>query len=454
LNMMQAELDAKAASMFEEYSKAHEQSMRGLCTGSIKAHLDCEPKPAGGVAHFRWRVAHFCECREFKILSFLIIFINAVLIGVQADWGETASNEVQPHWLVLEVVFMVIFVLELSLKVFGFGNTFFSDVWNILDFFIIIASVVDVTVTLGTDASGAEHLSTLRLVRVFRVVRAVNTFERLNLLVRSFLLALQDIVWVLGLLVMFIYMCAVLANGFYGDSKALEQSGFQVHAHFGTIGRSMATLFQMMTFDSWMSSVTRPVGNVHTSAFFFFVAFVGIAGLGILNLLTAIFVESLAEQTKEGAVQEKKLLLAKKKALLRLVQDFFQAFDVDNNGVLDKDEIEAALVSLENPSYVQKFYESGIDIHAIKSALTFADRTGDGLVDYGEFCDSISMLENDTKKSDTWEILTYVMRTERIVKTRMNRLEDRISALDSKVELQLSSIDSKLEQLLAACPKK
>jgi hypothetical protein len=36
----------------------------------------------------------------------------------------------------------------------------------------------------------------------------------------------------------------------------------------------MATLFQMMTFDSWMSSVTRPVAEVYPNAFLFFIVWV------------------------------------------------------------------------------------------------------------------------------------------------------------------------------------
>jgi choline-glycine betaine transporter len=48
----------------------------------------------------------------------------------------------------------------------------------------------------------------------------------------------------------------------------------------GTVPRSMATLFQMMTLDSWMSGITRPIGDVYTFAFFFFFVFVAFASLG------------------------------------------------------------------------------------------------------------------------------------------------------------------------------
>lgn len=70
---------------------------------------------------------------------------------------------------------------------------------------------------------------------------------------------------------------------------------------------------QMMTMDAWMSTVTRPIGKLYPGAFFFFIFFVGLASLGMLNLLTAIFVESLSRLTAEGALaqeQKKKVPLS------------------------------------------------------------------------------------------------------------------------------------------------
>ena len=44
----------------------------------------------------------------------------------------------------------------------------------------------------------------------------------------------------------------------------------------------------------------RPVGNVFPGAFVFFIIFACLASLGMLNLLTAIFVESLSALTKQA----------------------------------------------------------------------------------------------------------------------------------------------------------
>ena len=140
--------------------------------------------------------------------------------------------------------------------------------------------------------------SSFRLLRIFRILRLVGFLERLNLLVRAFFLALKSVAWVAVLLVLLLYTCAILAQGFFGDSEALQREvccvlcccvcgvvccdrdcdcGVCVHGVFGkqvlngefeidvydlfgTVPRAMATLVQVMTFDSWMSVSGR---NTH-----------------------------------------------------------------------------------------------------------------------------------------------------------------------------------------------
>ena len=47
--------------------------------------------------------------------------------------------------------------------------------------------------------------------------------------------------------------------------------------------------------------MARLIGENNATAWIFFVPFVALAGLGLMNLLTAVFVEALMEQTKAHA---------------------------------------------------------------------------------------------------------------------------------------------------------
>jgi hypothetical protein len=59
----------------------------------------------------------------------------------------------------------------------------------------------------------------------------------------------------------------------------------------------------------------------------------------MLNLLTAIFVESLQELTKQGAASQAALAAEKKQKLVEFIRDTFNTFDEDSSGTLDKDEV-------------------------------------------------------------------------------------------------------------------
>ena len=119
------------------------------------------------------------------------------------------------------------------------------------------------------------------------------------------------------------------------------------------VARSMATLFQMMTMDSWMSGVTRPLGDHYFGAWFFCIIFVIIFSLGLLNLLTAIFIEALAALTKENAIAEAKEKAEQKKKLMVFVKETFAKYDVDNSGSLDDREIMVAMRDFDTPEYIE-----------------------------------------------------------------------------------------------------
>ena len=87
--------------------------------------------------------------------------INGVLIGVQADHDKGGND-----WKVVELVFIVLFVIEILMKLIGFGMYFWLDTWNVADICIVGISVVQMFI----GASGG--LSSLRMLRIFRVTRS------------------------------------------------------------------------------------------------------------------------------------------------------------------------------------------------------------------------------------------------------------------------------------------
>ncbi|MBQ8138886.1 MAG: ion transporter [Lachnospiraceae bacterium] len=66
-----------------------------------------------------------------------------------------------------------------------------------------------------------------------------------------------------------------------------------------SIGKSLYTLFQVMTLESWSMGISRPVMDVFPWAWVYFVPFVLISSFVIMNVVVGIVVNSISEVQME-----------------------------------------------------------------------------------------------------------------------------------------------------------
>ncbi len=60
-----------------------------------------------------------------------------------------------------------------------------------------------------------------------------------------------------------------------------------------------------MTYDNW-AAIVRPIGDRMPIAWVFFLLWIAIAAVGLLNLLTAVFIDALTDLNKQ-AVEAKRV---------------------------------------------------------------------------------------------------------------------------------------------------
>jgi voltage-gated sodium channel len=72
---------------------------------------------------------------------------------------------------------------------------------------------------------------------------------------------------------------------------------------FGHLGRSLYTLFQVMTLESWSMGISRPVMEQTPWAWAFFIIFILFATFTMLNLFIAIIVNAM-QTFQEGEHQD------------------------------------------------------------------------------------------------------------------------------------------------------
>lgn len=91
------------------------------------------------------------------------------------------------------------------------------------------------------------------------------------------------------------YVFAVMATALFGDAFP---------DWFGDLGKSLFTLFQVMTLESWSLGIARPVMDVYSYAFLFFMPFVLISAFVILNFFVAIIVNGMTDAKEDDDAQK------------------------------------------------------------------------------------------------------------------------------------------------------
>lgn len=204
-----------------------------------------------------------------------VILVNAVTLGLETS--TTAMASVGAWLKLIDRIALAIFVLELGAKLLVYGPRFFRGGWNVFDFVIVAISLMPAT----------GNLSVLRAFRVLRVLRMFSVVPKLCSVVQALLDAIPSMASIIVVLVLVYYVTAVLANQLFGT---------RFEEWFGTIGRAMYSLFEIMTFDNWSSGIVRPVMEVYPWAWIFFLPFIIVTSFAVLNLFIAIIVSTMQSQ--------------------------------------------------------------------------------------------------------------------------------------------------------------
>lgn len=258
----------------------------------------------------RNKVAAFLE--QAWVTNFIIgvILFNAVLLGLETSDAVMAA--VGPLILALDTACLIIFVIEIGLKLFAQGWRFFRSGWNLFDFVIVGIALVPAT----------QGFSVLRALRILRVLRVISATPRLRRVVEGFITALPGMGSVFLLMALIFYIGAVMATKLFSDAFP---------EWFGDLGSSAYSLFQIMTLESWSMGIVRPVMDRYPSAWAFFVPFIVITAFSVLNLFIGLLVN-----TMQTAVEEE--TEAEFENLRRLVRD--ETDSVDQNVQLLLEEIK------------------------------------------------------------------------------------------------------------------
>ena len=125
------------------------------------------------------------------------------------------------------------------------------------------------------------------------------------------LIAIPGVGSVGALLLIFFYIGAVISTTLFGDLFP---------QWFGNLGRSLYSLFQIMTLESWSMGIVRPVMEAFPYAWIFFIPFIMVTTFMVLNLFIGIIVDAIAT-VKEQDNEDNQPQFSSKQDIDQLRQD-------------------------------------------------------------------------------------------------------------------------------------
>jgi len=226
---------------------------------------------ADGGPQTRARIARLVQSPPFQRGVIALILANAVVLGLETS--ATLMDRVGAILVAFDFLLLLAFTVELALRIYAFRDRFFRDPWGLFDLFVVLIAWI--------PASGP--LAVLRALRVLRVLRLLSVVPSLRIVVEAMLAALPGMGSIVLLMLLLFYVFAVMATKLYGDIDP---------EHFGTLGTSTYTLFQLMTLDDW-ANIIDPVVTEQPGALLFFLPFLLIATFVVLNLFIGVIVDSI-----------------------------------------------------------------------------------------------------------------------------------------------------------------
>lgn len=223
-------------------------------------------------------IKNLVEHKYFQGLIIGLIIINGITMGLSTS--KEIMNMFGNFIFLFDTVVIIVFTIEIILRIYVYKKDFFKDPWSIFDFAIVSISLVP-------SSAGFEIL---RILRVLRLLRLITVVPQMRKIVMALLSTIPGMASIAGLMALFFYIFAIMS---------VELFGTTFPQWFGSLGESFYTLFQIMTLESWSMGIVRPIMEVHPYAWTFFIPFIFLATFIMINLIIAVVVDAMGEITKE-----------------------------------------------------------------------------------------------------------------------------------------------------------
>ncbi|KAM3865216.1 two pore segment channel 3 [Diretmus argenteus] len=274
--------------------------------------------------------------RVFVVIYDVIILVNAVFIGLDEE-DPVISN--------LEWVFLVLYLLEILLKLYAFEpRAFFSrhNFWNWFDTIIVISALIATIINAAMESSGGytsrQILDIVFILRILRLIRVVDSIKRFRIIINTLIKIGPTILTFGQLIIVFYYIFAMVGMElFKGRIEFIEANSSNPQRdwcgnallqgsdfarlkycknNFNSVVSSFILLVELTVVNQWhdilletdsgFAAVTHPAARIFFILFHIGVVII-IINIFVAFVLEAFFMEYTVEKSDLQTSLEKKI---------------------------------------------------------------------------------------------------------------------------------------------------
>eukprot|EP00929_Paragymnodinium_shiwhaense_P014442 TRINITY_DN12234_c0_g1_i1.p1 TRINITY_DN12234_c0_g1~~TRINITY_DN12234_c0_g1_i1.p1 ORF type:complete len:647 (+),score=82.71 TRINITY_DN12234_c0_g1_i1:144-2084(+) len=383
---------------------------------------------------FRIAARQFSRHAYFETFSGFVVFLDFVSICRDTDCKAAAGECTDPFASTTMVCCFAFYVADLILRLCADGCGALKNRMQMLDAFVICASLFEWSVDFvhnTRDGSSVLLIRMVRLCRLLRLVRVIKLFagmKELRRLTQMIATCARTMLWSFLMAFLVMTMWAVAAVELvHPVAQKLEGQGIweekceRCGRAFETVMATNLTFFQtVLAGDAW-GVIALPIIEDTPSTAIVFCGSVLTLTFGIMQLITAVVVDTFADLRKMDVNALADELEAEERQEKTFLFEMFGAIDSDRSG-------HVSYMELADGAFRVKDFQDWLRVMDIDEAdlgrlFKYLDVHNTGQIELVEFVDVLYRMRNAEQKT-----------TSKLVKHMIDNLEQTAESLVRKVD--------------------
>jgi Ca2+-binding EF-hand superfamily protein len=268
-------------------------------------------------------------------------------------------------------------------------------------------------------------------------------FEDMYILIVAFAMSLQSMAWLTVLIVLGLFLCSIFLTQVVGQDDGYRDLDFGRGSSedlFGSVGRSMYTLFELMTMENW-NGIGRPL--VMKSGWFvvFFICFFMLFSFGLMNMVVGLVVEKTIAQSRDSKKNKEKAKQVEARNAIKDLRAVYLEIDGNGDGVLTLEEMEK---SIDNPLIKKALERLGVPTEHITDLFDILDVDQSSQVDVEEFIEGMTKIKGQFRNRDFVAAEVAIKVIDRI----QTKIQEKLRAVREN-EAEIHRVMTRVEDILS-----